>query len=328
MDYVDLPTELDMTEISGGFTTFDTQSLSEGSTTEDSTTRRIKVLNSVVKKIGVPDVTRQDFRTKKAAKQKLQHVNKAVSDEFKSVFGKSLCNGDDCACCNKLLTGLTARYSEAKSSREKYQILTCAPEFVGPSEMIRLFGCSPYRAEKAHKLRAEFGAFSAPEFQVPSNKIQPEVEMAVKKFYIDDSNSRVIPGERNAIMAKDIDGEKKRISKRLIYTSLKELFAEFVALNPEMKIGITKFAELRPKYCAWPGPNGHHVTCVCVLCENFRVLRQITGSKDKTEEFIQKYLCEHATSDCHMGYCSDCPKFNDLQKFVEEKVTSDVQYQL
>ena len=314
--------------MNSSFSTFDTQSVSGGSTTEGSEIRRVNNLNSIVKKIGVTDVTRQDLRTKKAMKQKQLDVNKAISRHFKGVVGESLCNGDDCTCCNKLLDSLVARFSQAKTSREKYQILTCAPEFVGPTEMVRLFGCSTYRAEKAHKLRGEFGAFSAPEFQVPKNTIQPEVEMAVKKFYVDDANSRVIPGERNAIMAKDINGEKKRISKRLIYTSLKELFAEFVAINPDMKIGITKFSQLRPKYCAWPGPNGHHVTCVCVLHENFRVLRQVTGSTAKTGDFINQYLGRDATSDCHLGFCSDCPKYDDMQKFVEENVSSDVQYQL
>ena len=328
MNYIELPTELEISEVNTGFSTFDTQSLSGGSTTEGSTIRRVNKLNSIVKKAGITDVTKKDLRTKKAMKQKQLDVNKAVSRHFKGVFGESLCNGEDCSCCNKLLSSLIARFSEAKTSREKYQILTCVPEFVGPTEMVRLFGCSSWRADKAHKLRAEFGAFSAPEFQVPKNKITPEVEMAVKKFYVDDANSRVIPGERNAIMAKDINGEKRRISKRLIYTSLKELFAEFVAINPDMKIGITKFSQLRPKYSAWLGPNGHHVTCVCVLHENFRVLRQVTVSTLKKAEFIQQFLCEDATSDCHLWFCSDCPKFHDMQEFVEENVTSDVQYQL
>ena len=319
---------MQISEFNSSATTADTQSVSGGNTSEEPTTFRIMDLNSVLTRVGLTTVTKKDLGTKKAMTQKFQEANADVANKFKDLVGKSLCKGHDCECCNKLLDDLVARFPDAKNSREKLQILTCVPEFVGPTEMMRLFGCSPYRADQAHQLRTEYGAFDAPNFQVPCNKIQPEVEMAAKQFYIDDSNSRTGSGERIAIMTEDIHGQRQRMSKRLILVTLKELYEEFKAKFPEMKIGLTKFSELRPRHCAWPGPKGFHVTCVCVLHENFRVLRAVAGNTEKTGDFIMRYPCVNATADCHLGFCSECPKYNALQNFVEENVVSDVYYQL
>ena len=115
-------------------------------------------------------------------------------------------------------------------------------------------------------------------------------------FYLDDNNSRVLPGEMNTVMDTDDNGDKNRVSKRLILTSLKELFTEFKSENRDMKIGLTSFSKLRPKNCAWPGHDGHHNTCVCVIHENFRVLREVAGDKSKTKDFIRQYLCENRQS--------------------------------
>ena len=67
---------------------------------------------------------------------------------------------------------------------------------------------------------------------------------------------------------------------------------------------------------------------MCVLHENFRVLRQVAGFDGKTGDFVQAYLCENATPQCHLGFCSDCPNYDAMQRDVEERVTSDVKYQM
>ena len=82
MNYIELPTELEISEVNTSFSTFDTQSMSGGSTTKGSTIRRVNKLNSIVKEAGITDVTRKDLRTKKAMKQKQLDVNKAVSRHF------------------------------------------------------------------------------------------------------------------------------------------------------------------------------------------------------------------------------------------------------
>ena len=53
-------------------------------------------------------------------------------------------------------------------------------------------------------------------------------------------------------------GQKIKKQKRLLLANLKELYREFKIRNPETKIGFSRFASMRPKYCILAG-----AACVC-----------------------------------------------------------------
>ena len=87
----------------------------------------------------------------------------------------------------------------------------------------------------------------------------------VKKFYEDDDNSRILPGFNNNKCIKNNDGGKSFFQKRLVLYNLRELYLKFTEQNPETKIGFSKFADLRPKYCSLASTSGTHTVCVCVV---------------------------------------------------------------
>ena len=60
-------------------------------------------------------------------------------------------------------------------------------------------------------------------------------------------------------------GEKLRVQKRLVYCNL--------------KVGFSKFAELRPKECVLAGASGTHTVCVCIIHQNVKLM--IEGQKKK-----------------------------------------------
>lgn len=68
----------------------------------------------------------------------------------------------------------------------------------------------------------------------------------------------------------------------------------FTNENPTIKIGFTKFTQLRPKDCILAGPTGTHNVCVCMIHENVRLMcksiAKITGIRDG-KEYLNKISC-------------------------------------
>ena len=94
----------------------------------------------------------------------------------------------------------------------------------------------------------------------------------VKKFYEDDDNSRIFPGFNNNKYIKNNDDSKSFFQKRLVLYNLRELYLKFKEQNPEIKIGFSKFAELRPEYCILSGVSGIHTVCVRVYHQNVKLM--------------------------------------------------------
>lgn len=98
-----------------------------------------------------------------------------------------------------------------------------------------------------------------------------EVIKSVEQFYDDDEVSRVMPGQRDCI-SEVKDGERQLVQKRLLTMSFKESFGFFKETLPNIKIGFSSFAALRPKHCKLLGTNGSHNFCVCTLHANIELV--------------------------------------------------------
>ena len=73
--------------------------------------------------------------------------------------------------------------------------------------------------------------------------------------------------------------EGKRVSrqKRLLLCNLKEAYHHFKSLHPDIRVGFSTFATLRPKECILAGASGTHSVCVCTLHQNTKLM--FIGSK-------------------------------------------------
>ena len=54
--------------------------------------------------------------------------------------------------------------------------------------------------------------------------------------------------------------------------NLKEAYKQFKTLHPDIKVGFSKFAELRPKECVLAGATGTHSVCVCAIHQNVKLM--------------------------------------------------------
>ena len=190
--------------------------------------------------------------------------------------------------------------------RTTTQLITLAPKSMSLSQVMSTFNVTEYQARKARQLFQEKGLLAVP----PSynGKVLPkDVSDMVVAFYENDENSRLMPGKKDCVsIAKNV-----HMQKRLILSSLKELFESFRSRNPSIQVGYSKFCSLRPKWCVLPGANGTHLVCVCTYHQNTKLLVEALNSNCTYKDLLAKLVCSVENKHCMLGRCKDCPEEED-----------------
>lgn len=150
--------------------------------------------------------------------------------------------------------------------------------------------------------------------------LSKDVEEMVVAFYLSYNVSRLLPGKKDYVSVL-VQGSRERILKRLLLFSLKDAHRQFLDDNVGLKIGLTKFKELRPKNVILAGASGSHKVCVCTIHQNLKLM--IEGSKLITFDGIKCTFCvdgdityKHLLASlecnllsfqiCYLGTCSLC----------------------
>lgn len=107
--------------------------------------------------------------------------------------------------------------------------------------------------------------------------ITNETKSVVLDFYGSEENTYILPGLKDCIRYKNLEGNTVTEQKRLMLCSLKELYSLFKENYPTISIGFSTFAKLRPRYCLIAGSSGTHSVCVCPIHQNVKLL--IAGKK-------------------------------------------------
>jgi len=100
-----------------------------------------------------------------------------------------------------------------------------------------------------------------------SDMISEDTVQRVKLFFERDDVSRMALGKRDVITVRSEMG-KKKCQKRHMSMCVKEAYAMFKEENPEIKLGVSKFASLRPQHILLSSQMPSNV-CTCVYHENF-----------------------------------------------------------
>ena len=95
----------------------------------------------------------------------------------------------------------------------------------------------------------------------------------VCSFYESDDISCAIPRKKDFVSVKK-EGKRQHIQKRLVLSNLREVYHEFKERFPDLKVGFSKFAELRPtcNHCVLAGASGTHSVCVCTIDQNVKLM--------------------------------------------------------
>ena len=79
-------------------------------------------------------------------------------------------------------------------------------------------------------------------------------------------------GKKDFVTIKNSDGTKEHHQKRLILCNIRESYLQYKSTFPDDKIGLSKFAELQPKWCRTFGQSSSHEVCVCIYHQNVKFM--------------------------------------------------------
>ena len=150
-----------------------------------------------------------------------------------------------------------------------------------------------------------------------SSALSVEVTTKIVEYYQRDDVSRQAPGRKDATTVRKDDGTKTKIQTRHLTSSVMEIYAMFSDDEPNVKVGKSKFAELRPKHVQLSNKLPHNV-CLCKYHENFiaainNLHGAIPGFPPYSQALPVTFLCQSVTSDCWMNQCDAC---SDGQAFI------------
>ena len=164
----------------------------------------------------------------------------------------------------------------------------------------------------------------------PTVKSKPpigdETSDLVRNFYERDDISRQAPGRRDSVTIRKDDGTKERRQVRHLTSSIKEVYALFIKEYPHIRVGKSKFADLRPKHVLLCSKLPHNV-CLCKYHENFILavdaLHKVCPDfPSYSHELPESFLCQPPSRNCWVNECDTCKDgsiFNRLF-FSEEAV--------
>ena len=139
-------------------------------------------------------------------------------------------------------------------------ILTTFVAQWGNRKVRREFNCSHRLVSQAKEFLITKGVLSTPNPK-KGKSLPVQMKDMAKEFYYSDTVSHVMPGNKDFLSVME-NGERKPTQKRLVLSNLKEVYQLFSEKYPNIRMGFSKFAELRPKECVFAAASGTH--CVCM----------------------------------------------------------------
>lgn len=150
-----------------------------------------------------------------------------------------------------------------------------------------------------------------------------------------------MPGKNDFVKIM-IDGKKEEYQKRLMILNLKEAYVLFKESHTDLKIGLTKFSLLRPKFCVFAGDTGTHHLCVCIIHQNVKLMIECAKLSKRTHTTLQNYsdciskiVCQDGTYECYSRNCEEC-KIEQLsdsvlyaiinRAFEEDELLEEIEY--
>ena len=164
------------------------------------------------------------------------------------------------------------------------------------------------------KLVEKKGILSSPNAKAGKSLPESTVQL-VKKFNCHDDISRVMPGKKDFLLVRNKTGEKEHHQKRLVLCNLTEAYK---TLHPDIKVGFSKFAELKSKECVLAGATGTHSVCVCTIHQTVKLMMAGGQLEALTKGWYTHYTdClaamqrEPSTYKCVTG---KCPRIEPLRE--------------
>lgn len=227
----------------------------------------------------------------------------------------------------EMLNGLKEHFASLSlKDPQKLNILTIAPETWSVDKIASEFGCSWQLAKRSKELRASKGILGHTTVE-SARKLPEDTIKKVLDFYVNDSNSRIMPGKKDVVSVKGDEG-RCLIQKRLLLMDLRGLYLTYKESHSDFPLSFSKFAQLRPKYCVLAGSSGTHSMCVCTIHQNCKLLLDAVHIEKLTQDSqnpikgykdcLKEITCVNPNEQCNLGECNRCPDIETFLQFLQE----------
>lgn len=298
--------------------------------------------NKSLEFLGESPVNQRRVRSVSYCETKIEKINHQIVDKIlvgMSENDKKSALNDNNNSDSEIISALKERFKNANND-DKLRILTILPQSWSCGKIENEFGVSNYMARKAKELVREKGVMCSPDPKPGSKTLAENVVELVQNFYNSDEVSRQLPGKKDYVSVKNGDNKRTHVQKRLVLANLKEIYNLFKETNKSVKVGFSKFAELRPKNCVLAGGSGTHVVCVCTYHQNVKLmiegcrLKALLKNQNKPQlsykDILAKIMCDPPTVKCHLNDCENCPGTENLADFMidlfDEEMIDSVTY--
>jgi len=215
-----------------------------------------------------------------------------------------------------LLMDEIKRQLPSASKIKKYQLLSLVPASMSVREAATFFNVSRSLLERSRKLTEENGILPIPMF-TRSVRVLESTKQLVVEYFCSDEHSKALPGQRDCVSIRRGVHEQKR----LLLSNLAELYEAFIRDHEGVKIGITNFCSLKPKWCVSAGQAGTHQQCVCQTHQNIKLILFALNIKIHYRTLINRCVCDSENRSCMLRICEHCPNLEDVKKTIKLHVT-------
>ena len=294
---------------------------------DDYISQDMEPINMCLKAIGETPIVKKKLMHASYTKEKLTRIRDAAAKTI--LPSMTLGSVDD---GHEIIEQLKEKFRTCTDRSQKVQILTILPKSWTVKKIQEEFSVTNYMARKAKDLAKVNGVLSSPN---PKHGCTlPTVTITlVQDFYELDEISRMMPGKKDFVSIREGD-HRVHVQKRLILGNLKEIYQQFKEKYPTVKVGFSKFAELRPRNCVLAGTSGTHAVCVCALHQNIKLMMvggkiaELSAHDDvplkEYSHCLAKIICNPPHPNCYFQLCSLCPGTSDLQEHLYELMDNNM----
>ncbi|XP_055548605.1 uncharacterized protein LOC129732110 [Wyeomyia smithii] len=287
---------------------------------------KLSSLNSTLASLGQSPISEAKVkRVKKYTADKHSKAAKALKSSFDAVLGPK--SGQYETAGDEKIKQLKEKFRSCTDASVKIQILSVLPKSWTIAKIQKEFECPERLVRSMKKCVEEKGILCLPNPK-KGHPLSEDVVRKVKEFYREPDVSKELAGRKEY---KSVREGSTRVlkQKRLVLGNLNEMFAYFKDKFPEINIGFSKFAELRPPECVLAGAAGTHTVCVCAIHENFMFM--FLGAKfDRTEtadgekaftsyrDVLKLNLCNPPSEMCFLNRCTNtaCGEMNSVRNII------------
>ncbi|CAH0550784.1 unnamed protein product [Brassicogethes aeneus] len=202
--------------------------------------------------------------------------------------------------------------------KNKVNLLSLAPVSWSRETTAKEFNISVSTVKTARHAKKNHGILPYAENEIRKGRLSlsEEISEKVLQVYLENDISRPCPGAKEYVSVKDETGNRVHMQKRLLLFNLKEIYTLFKERNPSAKIGFSKFAEMRPKWCILAGASGTHTVCVCIYHQNLKLASNVISRAINYADYIKAAVCDINSEQCMISECKQCPNKKGINDFL------------